>query len=69
MLKKHFKIDSNIYSNKDDLLQAVEDFWEFGASFDEKESRIEIEWEDEFDITQTFNELMNYMVILYNERI
>jgi hypothetical protein len=63
MQKQNFKIDDSIYP-ENIIVQAIEDFSEV-ADISYKNWEIIIESDD--DITEIFNEFMNYVVWLYNE--
>ena len=65
MLKKSFKIDSNIYDSSA-IKKAIEDFSDaYSISFDAGSLDIEIENENEAE--EIFNEFMNYVLGLQNE--
>ncbi len=64
-MKKEFEINLDIYPEKK-IKQAIEDFkevWEIVFEW----SKIIISWENEEEISEIFNELMNYVIALINE--
>lgn len=63
MLKQNFKIEGSIYP-ENIIIQAIEDFNDV-ANISYENWEIVIESED--NITEIFNEFMNYVVWLYNE--
>lgn len=65
MLKKSFKINSSIYSSKN-IKEAINDYSEITKIVYDKWILV-IEWENESEITEIFNEFMNYVIWLYNE--
>lgn len=67
MLKQSFKIDSNIY--KEDLINtAIKDFLEI-AKISYDNWNLVIVADEDSDISEIFNEFMNYVIWLNNELI
>ncbi|MDD3646551.1 MAG: hypothetical protein PHH06_04025 [Candidatus Gracilibacteria bacterium] len=67
MQKKYFKIEDSIYYT-DMVLQAIEDFKEV-SNISLDNGQISIEGETLEDVEEIFNELMNYVIGLYNQSI
>lgn len=67
MQKKYFKIEDSIYYT-DMVLQAIEDFKEV-SNISLDNWQISIEGETLEDVEEIFNELMNYVIWLYNQSI
>ncbi len=64
-MKKEFNISSEIYS-VEKVKEAIIDF-EDVAKITFEWDILSIEWEKDFDIEETFNEFMNYVIWLINE--
>lgn len=66
MLKKTFKLEKTIYS-EDFIKSAIKDFTGFVISYEKWQLTISGENSEEID--EIFNELMNYILWIYNESI
>lgn len=64
-MKKEFKIDKEIYSI-DTLNQAIVDFKEV-SEINYNNWTLEIDWKNDLEIEEIFNEFMNYVIWLINE--
>ncbi len=65
MLKKSFKINNNLYK-ENVILEVIDSFKEI-AKIDFSENSLSIEWNNEEDVLEIFNEFMNYYIYLKNE--
>lgn len=63
MLKKSFKVNLNIY-DVDKIKSWINDFIENEFEIELEEDIILISWENEEEISDIFNELMNYILAL-----
>jgi hypothetical protein len=64
-MKKEFKISLDFYP-EEKIKQAIEDFkevWEITL----EQSKLIINWDNQDEIEEIFNELMNYIIALVNE--
>lgn len=64
-MKKIFNINNTIYSD-DILKQAIIDF-EDVSEIKYNNEKLEINWENDVEIDEIFNEFMNYVIWLINE--
>lgn len=65
-MKKQYKIDKKIY-NQDLVEKSIIDFSEV-AKIEFIDYSLVIHWENEQETDNIFNEIMNYIIWIYNEQ-
>ena len=64
-MKLKFEINTELYS-ENIINQAIKDFKDI-SNIEINNNNLSIEWDNEKEITEIFNEFINYVIWIYNE--